>query len=60
MNKRIAFFMSSLKIAGVEKALVNYINFIYDNFENVTIDLYLLRDTGALKRNLDVRCKVRH
>ena len=59
MNKKIAFFMSSLKIAGVEKALVNYINFIYDNFKNVTIDLYLLRDTGALKRNLDARCKVR-
>ncbi len=50
--------MSSLKIAGVEQALVNYINFLNDSFPSHQIHLYLLKKEGELLNELNSNCLV--
>lgn len=47
-----------MKIAGVEVALCNYINFLYEHFNNIEIHLFLLKKEGDLLNRLNSKCVI--
>lgn len=56
--KKIAFFMSSMNMGGIEKSLHNLINAILQN-ENFYVDLYLIKEDGVLLKTLNSTCHIK-
>ena len=56
MRKKIIFFLHNLNAGGAEKNLINYANFLSDNYINVKI--ICLSDKGILKKDISKKVKI--